>query len=69
MGLEIHPAGFLHHRRSFELGPFSITSYLNDHSAFDAYSMLVEADGRRLFYSADLQAHGRKAGIFEEFLL
>ena len=37
VGLEIDPAGFLHHRRSFELGPFHTTSYLNDHSAFDAY--------------------------------
>jgi len=46
----------------------TITPFLNDHSAFDTYSMLIEANGRRLFYSADLQAHGRKAGIFEEFL-
>jgi ribonuclease J len=40
----------------------------NDHSAFDTYSLLIEADGRRLFYSADIQGHGRKAGIFEEFV-
>jgi ribonuclease J len=64
----LDPAGFLRHRESFALGPFTITPFLNDHSAFDTYSMLIEADGRRLFYSADLQAHGRKAGIFEEFL-
>jgi hypothetical protein len=59
---------FLRHRESFALGPFTITPFLNDHSAFDTYSLLIEADGRRLFYSADLQAHGRRAGIVEEFV-
>jgi ribonuclease J len=30
--------------------------------------VLVEAGGRRLFYSGDLRAHGRKAGLFEELI-
>lgn len=67
-GVTLNPAGFLRHRESFALGPFTITPFLNDHSAFDTHSLLIEADGRRLFYSADLQGHGRKAGIFEEFV-
>ena len=67
-GVSLSPAGFLAHRRPFDVGPFRITPYLNDHSAFDAYSLLVEADGRRLFYSGDIRGHGRKAGIFEELL-
>lgn len=67
-GIDVVPAGFLHHRQSFEIGPFRITPYLNDHSAFDAYSMLIEAEGRRLFYTGDIRAHGRKAGIFDELL-
>lgn len=67
-GVTLDPAGFLRHREPFVLGPFTITPFLNDHSAFDTYSLLIEAGGRRLFYSADLQAHGRKAGIFEEFV-
>ena len=67
-GVALDPAGFLRHREPFVLGPFAITPYLNDHSGFDTYSLLIEAGGRRLFYSADLQAHGRKAGIFEEFI-
>jgi len=67
-GVDLKPAGFLVHRQPFGLGPFTITPYLNDHSAFDTYSLLIEADGRRLFYSADLSGHGRKAGIFEELL-
>ena len=68
VGVALQPAGFLRHREPFKLGPFTITPFLNDHSGFDTYSLLIEAEGRRLFYSADLQAHGRKAGIFEEFV-
>jgi ribonuclease J len=67
-GLALEPAGFLVHRESFRVGPFEITAYLNDHSAFDAYAMLVEAGGRRLFYTGDIRGHGRKRGIFEELL-
>ena len=65
---ELRPASCAEDRQPFVLGPFTITPFLNDHSAFDTYSLLVESEGRRLFYSADLQAHGRKSGIFEEFL-
>jgi ribonuclease J len=68
LGTDRQPSGYLQHRQAFDVGPFRITPFLNDHSAFDAYSMLIEADGRRLFYSGDLRAHGRKAGIFEELL-
>ncbi len=50
---------------SFALGPFRITPFLTDHSGFDAYSLLVESDGKRLFYSGDLRAHGRKARLVE----
>lgn len=67
-GLDIAPSGFLEHRVAFHLGPFRITPYLNDHSAFDAYSLLVEAEGRQLFYTGDIRGHGRKADLFEEFL-
>jgi ribonuclease J len=67
-GLIVTPAGYLEHRSSFELGPFTITSYLNDHSAFDAYSLLVEADGRRLFYTGDIRGHGRKASLFDQMV-
>jgi ribonuclease J len=68
IGAALAPAGFLRHREPFSLGPFLITPFLNDHSGFDTYSLLIESEGRRLFYSADLQAHGRKAGIFDGFV-
>jgi len=67
-GIVLNPAGFLKHRAPFELGPFRITPFLNDHNGFDAYSMLIETDGKRLFYSGDFQGHGRKSDIFEELL-
>ncbi|MCY4501729.1 MAG: MBL fold metallo-hydrolase [Alphaproteobacteria bacterium] len=59
---------FISHRKPLKIGPFSITPYLVDHSAFDAYSLLVEAEGRRVFYSGDFRAHGRKSGLFEAMI-
>jgi len=67
-GVHLHPAGHLKHTEPFELGPFRITPFLNDHNGFDAYSLLIEAGGKRLFYSGDFQGHGRKSDIFEELL-
>ncbi len=64
----IRAAGHLEHRRPFVLGGFRITPFLNDHSAFDAYSLLIEADERRLFYTGDIRGHGRKSALFEELL-
>lgn len=55
-------------RQSITLGPFSITPYLMDHSAYDSYAVLIEADGKRLFYTGDLRGHGRKAKLFERLI-
>jgi ribonuclease J len=67
-GFERVPTGFLRHRHSMSIGPFRVTPFLNDHSAFDAYSVLVEAGGRSLFYSGDIRAHGRKGKLFEQLV-
>jgi len=56
-------------RQTFEVGPFRITPFLVDHSAFDAYSLLVEAGGRRLFYTGDFRSHGRKPESFRRLLV
>jgi ribonuclease J len=50
------------------LGPFVVTPLLVDHSAFDAFALLVEAGGRRLLYSGDLRAHGRKPSTWRRLL-
>ncbi len=67
-GLDCTPAGFLQNRKPFAVGPFRLTPFLNDHSAFDAYSLLIEAGGRRVFYTGDIRAHGRKAALFKKLL-
>jgi len=67
-GVDLHEAGHLHDRVPFTLGPFTITPYLADHSAYDAFSLLVEAGGRSLFYTGDIRGHGRKASAFERLL-
>ena len=58
----------LENRKTIQLGPFSITPYLVDHSGFDSYSILVEAGGKRLFYTGDFRAHGRKSTLFDALL-
>jgi ribonuclease J len=67
-GVDLHEAGHLHDRVPFTLGPFTITPYLADHSAYDAFSLLVQAGGRSLFYTGDIRGHGRKAAAFERLL-
>lgn len=68
-GAVVLPASHhLEHGRPLQLGPFRILPRLVDHSGFDAYALEVEADGRRLFYSGDLRAHGRKRKLFEALI-
>ena len=52
----------------FVVGDIRITPYLVDHSAVDAYAFLVEAGGKRLFYSGDFRSHGRKGKLFESLV-
>lgn len=68
VGLRLKNAKPLVDRKPIELGPFTITPFLVDHSAYDAYAVLVEADEKRLFYSGDFRAHGRKANLVEKLI-
>jgi ribonuclease J len=67
-GARLRAAGHFADRMPFTVGPFTVTPYLVDHSAFDAYALLIEAGGKRLLYSGDLRGHGRKAALFERLL-
>jgi ribonuclease J len=67
-GIDLPNAATYSDRKTFVVGPFRITPFLADHSAFDAYSLLIEAEGRRLFYTGDLRGHGRKHGVFKRLL-
>lgn len=55
-------------RAPLALGPFQITPFLMDHSAYDSYALLIESDGKRIFYTGDLRGHGRKAALFERLI-
>ena len=54
--------------KPFAIGNFTITPFLTDHSAMDAYMLLIEAVGRRVFYTGDFRAHGRKAKLVEALI-
>jgi ribonuclease J len=53
----------------FQIGDISVTPYWMDHSAFDSYAFLIEADGKKVFYSGDFRGHGRKSKAFKWFLI
>lgn len=55
-------------RKPIILEPFKITPFLMDHSAYDSYAVLIEGDGRKVFYTGDLRAHGRKGKLFERLI-
>jgi ribonuclease J len=67
-GVALTAAEYLVAGKRTEVGPFEITPHLVDHSGFDAYALEIEADGRRVFYSGDLRAHGRKSKLFESMV-
>ena len=43
---------------SFDIGVFTITPHLVDHSCFGAFAFEIEADGKRVVYSGDFRDHG-----------
>lgn len=63
VGANLNPSGYLCHGESLGLGPFTITPHLVDHSAFDAYALVIEAGGQQLLYSGDVRTTGRKPGM------
>ena len=55
-------------RETVAVGSFRVTPYLMDHSAYDSYALHIESDGKGVFYTGDLRAHGRKGALFEKLL-
>lgn len=54
--------------KAFKTGPFTITPYLTDHSAYDAYMLLVEVAGKRILYSGDFRRVGRKSVLVDRMM-
>lgn len=52
----------------FEIGPFTITPILTDHSAYDAYMLLIEGAGKRILYTGDFRRHGRKSSLVDRLM-
>jgi ribonuclease J len=47
---------------------FHIKSFLTDHSTPEAFAFLIEVDGKRLFYSGDFRATGRKEKLYNNVI-
>ncbi len=54
--------------KPLDIGAFRVTPLLTDHSAFDAYMLLIEVDGKKLLYSGDFRVHGRKASLVRRLM-
>lgn len=52
----------------FAIGPFIVTPMLTDHSAFDAYMLLIESGGKRILYTGDFRRHGRKSKLVDRIM-
>ena len=55
-------------QESFTIQDFKITPYLVDHSGFDAFAFLIEAEGKKFFYSGDFRGHGRKGVLLYKMI-
>ena len=55
------PYGFLKHKVPVVVGDITVTPYLCDHSAFDSYMLLCEAEGESILYTGDFRSNGRKS--------
>ena len=42
------------------IGDISVTPFFTDHSAYDAYMLLVECGGKRVLHTGDFRTHGMK---------
>lgn len=60
---------YLRNREWVTIGPdFRVLPYLMDHSCVDAFGFLIEAEGKRIYYSGDFRAHGRRKKAFNWFV-
>jgi ribonuclease J len=44
--------------KKIQSGDITITPFMVDHSAYDAYMFLIEADGKKILHTGDFRTHG-----------
>lgn len=44
--------------KTVHVGNIAVTPFMVDHSAFDSYMFLIEADGKRILHTGDFRLHG-----------
>lgn len=54
--------------KDFEIGDFTIKSFLMDHSAFDAAAFEISVEGKTVIYTGDFRGHGRKFICLDRFI-
>lgn len=59
-------SGLYQDRLPIEVGDMKITPILIDMEAYDAYLFVIEGEGKRILYTGDFRANGRRS--FEEML-
>jgi ribonuclease J len=59
-------AGYYQNREPIVIGDITVTPVLIDREEYDGYLFLIEGEGKRVLYTGDFRAHGRKS--FEEML-
>ncbi len=67
-GIYLSNAKIVKNKMPFCIKDFEVTPYLVDHSGFDAMAFLIEAEGKRVFYSGDFRGHGRKKTLFDQLI-
>ena len=55
-------------QKPIQIAGFTIKPFLVDHSSPESFAFLVEAGGKRVFYSGDFRAHGKKGGLYYRIL-
>lgn len=57
--------------KAIRLHDITVTPYCVDHSAFDAYMFLIEAEGKRVLHTGDFRMHGAKGrkmpAVYEKY--
>lgn len=54
--------------KAFMIKDIKITPYVVDHSAYNAFMLLIEAEGKKILHTGDFRNHGYKGKILEKTL-